>query len=643
MSKVMCNFAHIKLLQLKKMKKAVLLSLTCALAVSCQNNDTLNEKYVLVDEGKENAENMLGFTIASNQTWDMEAQVSVKAQNIPTGFNSELTIYSANPLADTTATIITTTDDVNAMLSFTSPNYLTTLYAGCADKDGNLRVVPFEVKSGVADYSVLTEENTTRAASRRAGEENLPKQSELDWQPSANATDLAEQGWNDQVAIISGAYEPSGLAEDVRKSTYAEYTSVYGDNDVDKLLHTNQSIRAYYYATVGKGGGEVAVTPIGSNGTNNAEMYFGYFYFEKGEAHNVKTVKKYLFNEIYNGTTKFQNGTNKYQLVYYDADGTPSYTFPEGTEIGFFCRCVNVNSFSPSLEWYAEGEANIDRSQFMIAKGMSLGDGKHHDWWQEANHVIMFQRNGKKLIGFEDWISNFNMKDIVLQLKGNVEDFPEMSKPSRTPNHHIYTFAFEDTKNGDYDLNDVVLQVYRGKGWTGGNGLHVKLVALGAMDPLKAYFYDKVTKETIALFGGKELHELFGQSQDAYAFVNTESINYTNVKGNKNLNDFVYRKTNANSLIWESLCAQDFYIVNEKTGQVIHTPRSHNLLGAAPYGLCIPHAWAWPKEKTNITKAYPKFVDFGSAVENNQLDATDWYVKSVEKNTLIYDFGFNVE
>ena len=620
----------------------MVVALVAALTVSCQK-DALNGDNSAIE--KERAEKALGFKIADNQTWNMESEVSVHVANIPAGFVPvELNIYDANPLADTTATIIASTTEVNSTLTFSSPSYLTSLYAGCADKDGNLRVVSFERNTGVADFKNLVLKNQTTAVPRRASA--LKNADELDWERSGNAEDMPEKGWDDQIAVISNAYDISALTYEQSQELYSLYNGWYGSNDVDRLMHFDQSIRSFYYATVGKGGGEISVTPIASGGTNNSKLYFGYYYFEKGQPHNVKTVKKYLFNEIYNGSTDFSNGCKEYKLVYYDAEGTPSYNFPEGTEISFFCRAVNVNNFNYTLEWYAEGEVNIDRSQFMLDHGKNLSDGGSHDWWMEANHVIMFERNGYKMIGFEDWISNFNMKDIVMLLEGNVEDFPALSKPQTLPNHHIYTFAFEDTKNGDYDMNDVVLQVYRGSLWVDGgnkNGLHVRLVALGAKDPLKAYFKDKETGELTPLFGGKELHEAFDQQEGEYEFVNTEKINYTKIKGNKNLEDFVYRKTNANSLIWESLCAQDFYILNMKTNVEMHTPRSQGLLGAAPYGICIPHKWAWPKERVTITKAYPNFVDFATAVESALLDATDWYTKPVDNNTLYYEFGFDVK
>ena len=628
------------------MKKVVVsFSLLMLGLLSCTDFG-LDESAQLQQE-KEYAEQTLGFHIDDNHTWNMETSVNLTVTQYPANFIPvELAVYDANPLADSTATIIAQAEDLNSPLVFDSPSYLHTLYAGCTDADGNMRVMEFSATDAYVDFTAPFYKVVSRARTR-AGE-NFPSIESCEL--SYNAQDLAEQGWRDSVAILSGGSETRVFTNPSRQALYDIYKGLYAnDNDVDRLLHFDQSVRSFYYATVGEGGSEITVTPIGSNGTNNSKLYFGYYYFEKGQTHNVKSVKKYLFNQSYNGATKWTDECQAYKLVYYDADGKPSYTFPEGTEISFFCRAENVNSFNYILEWYAEGENNIDRSMFMIEHGKGVNDGGSHDWWMEANHVIFYERDGKNFIGFEDWISNFNLKDVVLLFEGNVKPFPSQSQTDKFPNHHIYTFAFEDTKNGDFDLNDVVIQAYRGDGYWGKsyqNGVHVRLVALGANDPIRAYFKDSDGTVT-PLFDGKELHEAFGLED--LSFVNTESINFDYSKWNKSntnsnsLHTFISRTDDGKSFIHEALTCKDIYIVNERTRQEVHTPRALNQKGAAPYGICVPHAWAWPKERVAITKAYPNFARYATSIEGGVIDVTDWYVSPTDGKTLIYDFGFDVK
>lgn len=621
--------------------------------VSCSKTAALEEARREVE--KEQSEQTLGFAIAPNQLWNMEVSVNLTVANYPKDFKATaLAVYDANPLTGD-ANIIAETEELNSPLSFECPNHLHSLYVGVTDAEGNMRTVPFKPTDSLVDFTAPYYEVTGKQASTRAGE-GLPNQSELTWEDSFNKINMADKGWNDQVAVISSASETRVFSTPSRADLLEEYNQLYPGNDVDKFLHLDQSIRSFYYATVGAGGSEITVTPIGSNGTNNSNLYFGYYYFDKGQSHEVKKVKKYLFNECYNGATKWTDECQSYKLVYYDANGNPSYTFPEGTEISFFCRGENVNGCPYDLQWYAEGENNLDLSQYMVDNSdkYNINSGGAHDWWMEANHVVFFERNGRNYVGFEDWIDNFNLKDIVMLFEGNVKAFPALSKPNSLPNHHIYTFAFEDTKNGDYDLNDVVIQVYRGQGGTYGhgiNGLHFRLVALGASDPIHAFFYDKNAGQRYELFNGMELHEAFlaeGFKETNGEFVNTEGINFdfskVSSKSDWNINplhSFAGREDG--SLIHEPITVQDVYIVNDKTGQEIHTPRAINLKGTAPYGLCIPHTWAWPKERVSITKAYPNFTRFATSIEGGSIDVTDWYVYPANSQTISYDFGFTVK
>ena len=630
----------------------LLFSLTMvALAfASCSKMDGIQESRQQAEQ--EQAEKTLGFAIHPEQTWNMETKVNLTVTDYPADFTATtLAVYDANPLAGD-ATILAETDALNSPLSFECPNHLRSIYVGVTDAEGNMRVVPVKTTDAYVDFTAPYYQLGTAKAMKRAGE-NLPLQSELDWEDTFNKTHFADKGWDDQIAIISGASETRVFSTPSRADLLQEYNDLYPTNDVDRFLHFDQSVRSFYYATVGAGGSEITVTPIGSNGTNNSNLYFGYYYFDKGQAHEVKKVKKYLFNECYNGATKWTNECQSYKLVYYDADGNPSYTFPEGTEISFFCRGENVNKCPYDLQWYAEGENNIDLSQYMVENGYTEKSGAAHDWWMEANHVIFYERNGRNYVGFEDWISNFNLKDIVMLFEGNVKAFPAMSKPNKQPNHHIYTFAFEDTKNGDFDLNDVVIQVYRGKGNWGNTklGLHFRLVALGASDPIYAFFKDKKTGEVHELFQGMELHEAFkaqGFKETDGEFVNTEDINFNFSKVNKSdwninpLHSFVWRESD-DLLIHETLTTQDVYIVNDRTKQDIHTPRAIDQKGGAPYGVCIPHTWAWPKERVSVTKAYPNFSRFASSIEGGTIDVTDWYVNMADGQTISYNFGFTIE
>ena len=74
----------------------------------------------------------------------------------------------------------------------------------------------------------------------------------------------------------------------------------------------------------------------------------------------------------------------------------------------------------------------------------------------------------------------------------------------------IYTFCFEDTELGDYDLNDVVIKAKR----IDDEQVQYELYACGAYDELYVKNVDSAWENT-------EIHALFGKEPKTY--INTEA------------------------------------------------------------------------------------------------------------------------
>ena len=64
------------------------------------------------------------------------------------------------------------------------------------------------------------------------------------------------------------------------------------------------------------------------------------------------------------------------------------------------------------------------------------------------------------------------------------------------------------------------------------------------------------------------------------------------------------------------------WIKDKTTGAEIHLAG----IGQSPHGILIPTDFKYPKEKTPIYEAYPKFVDWGIKGDNN---AILWYSEPV--------------
>lgn len=603
--------------------RLILLSCVAAAFVSCGHDfDNSNNMAALE---KQNAQKALGVTIDDNQDWMMTSNGVVTISNLPSDIKTDsIFVYDADPFADSTATILYARAYEGQTISLELPSYLKMLYVACKTANGSMRsrsVVP----GGSVDFTAPLFSSVGRRAQTRT-EETLPTASELTWQPTLNATLFANQGWADEYAIIDGGGESVSFTHDEFEHANNSFTNFFHEGDWNnRILYTYDEIRNCMFMTIGEGGGSVTLTPVHKQSAQG--QMFGYYYFEKGDERNVKTVKKYVFSDkIYKVENK-QDGCvqSTYKLIYYDKDGNPSYTFPEGTEIGLFGHITDIKK-DLLVDFYADGELNYDISDYLYNQGI-IRDGnikQGRSEWKTLNHVAYVNRNGVNYVGFEDYI-DFDLNDLVLMIDGNIEPLPDT--PARDFSQgtddkkqwHIFTFAYEDTKNGDYDLNDVVMQVWLQQEYVWGVGnrpcFKVRLVAVGAKDPLTIHYRDAATGEVHNLFDGKEVHEVMGVDGDS--FVNTETINVTKLPECS-----IFRESDYYGLEKVTISRADFYIKNLRTGVEIHTPASQNLIGRAPMAICVPKEWKWSKERVSIVNSYKAFGAYASDMNVNR----DWYL-----------------
>ena len=172
----------------------------------------------------------------------------------------------------------------------------------------------------------------------------------------------------------------------------------------------------------------------------------------------------------------------------------------------------------------------------------------------------------------------------------------------------VWTYAFEDTPLGDYDMNDVVIKVsdfYE----DGEEMLAVTLCCTGASFNLHVYLDDT------ALFGGDEVHDVFGAPRGS--FVNTgrgPDADYVTVYIRKPAG-FDYGTA-------------DFWIESPAVPGGVHISKA----GEDPHGIVVPADWYWPTEYTNIKDAYPNFVEFAKDASTTDPDVIGWYKVTVGSN-----------
>ncbi len=187
---------------------------------------------------------------------------------------------------------------------------------------------------------------------------------------------------------------------------------------------------------------------------------------------------------------------------------------------------------------------------------------------------------------------------------------PETPTPTtREDRPAIWSYAFEDTPLGDYDMNDVVLKVSYAydeeEGKVDYDHLEVTLCCTGATLELKAYLGET------ALFGGEEVHKVLGNV--APNMLNTgagPTVTPVTVTINTPT-DFQFGTA-------------DFWIDSPLVPGGVHIAKQ----GQDPHGVVIPGDWAWPTEYTCIKVAYPNFVEFAKDASTTSEAVKGWYKKT---------------
>ena len=340
-----------------------------------------------------------------------------------------------------------------------------------------------------------------------------------------------------------------------------------------------------------------------------------YFYYT-GEKPNIDEVKKYILvdNAAKSDLIKckeWQDWTNslsdwkdassqitlsgandeniyrgtRFNLVYFGADGNSSgtYTFPKGTKIGF-CIIQNKGGVWNNFVRYSIPSLNPKDNQ--------------------SEYVATFNYGETTFLGFEDWKNgDYDLNDVLFFATGNFTppiDIDPDPKPEPTPQ---WIIACEDLgSTDDYDFNDIVFGISYEAGST-----TAYVTPLAAGGTLKANI----------MFGAQnlgEVHELLGhqaKEDGTYPMINTG-------RGEVGSASKIAVTVPSNFSLGTSMGG--FGVVVEKGDQVvrIYGPET----GKAPQMFLLQGDWEWPKERVGIEVAYPDFSKW-----NGNADDLNWCKK----------------
>ena len=585
------------------------------------NPDPEQGQGVTDEEIKEHAESILGITIPDNQDW-----ISTESGTLTINVTSAVTKVAVMVM------VAQTDEDGEAFNSMTKLNEAETnnqssisLNYDVPKKNEGLYVAFYTEKGcyykKVEGNSVTFDQVTakTRAVTRTVSAPNDTFAiSKID------TSFAAKRGWipDERLYMLSDAdYDRMKIAADpysdeynalVRELVFAYLPQTKHKNNLIQIMAAGYTDDDAYRVTTGEEG-PIVVSPIYKqdgadqygNEVYNSDLY--YYYFNPADMPStadeqvafLKSLPKYKlipFNLCFGA--KEDNVLSKrasFAALYFGDSKTPaigtegSFKFPKGYKIGFMVRAKTVTE-APNKqgELYFDGRLNANINNFGNFNKLNSTDPRA-TWLKINDRVLMCWESG----------TDRDFNDVILEVEGSVEPI----YTTHEFEYNTYTFCFEDTQKGDYDLNDIVIKAKRINETT----VEYSLVACGAYDELCV----RNVKAGV-ITDNVEVHSLFGVG--AKQFVNTES-------GAEKHAAITVQKTVSKSFSFLDAENQPF-IYDLTTNLAIKLSTK----GQDPHGIMIPFDFKYPVEKVCIKDAYKDFNNWGS----NPILSTNWYTKPVE-------------
>ena len=576
------------------------------------------------EEIKEHAESILGFTIPANQDWNSTTSGAVT-----------INVTSAVTKVSVMALVAQTDEDGETYNSMTILNQAetngqssVTLNYDVPQKNEGLYVAFYtandcyykkvEGNSVSFDQAPAKTRATTRTISTPKGPFLIGKiessyAADRGWIPNEKLYMLADDDYaRMQIAVDPYSPEYNALVRDL---VFA-YLPNKAYNNLDKVQAAGYTDDNAYRVTTGEEG-PIVISPIYKNDGGyeeviNSDLY--YYYFKPSDLENatdkvvfLQSLPKYKLipfgSHFVGDKNDVVEKTISYACLYFGDSKTPaletegSFKFPKGYKIGFMVRAkTTAEGKKKQGELYFDGRLNVDinnydktnfKSSFKV-KNLPLNSPRA-TWLKINDRVLMCWESGTD--------TDFN--DILLEVEGSVEPITVAHEFE----YNTYTFCFEDTQKGDYDLNDIVIKAKR----INETKVEYSIVACGAYDELNVRNISAgVIQDNV------EIHSLFGKAPK-------QTINTDNSA--EKLSPITVQKTvSESSSFLDSENQPYIYDVTTK-----HTVKLATK-GQDPHGIMIPFEFKYPTERTCIKDAYKEFNNWGK----NPVNSSNWYTKPVE-------------
>lgn len=609
---------------------------------------------VTAEDIQAHVKSVFGVTFDPNQDWctTQNGKVTISFDNAELKDVEKVQILTVSPFGGDDANGAKSLNESNVSygqsvtLYYDAPKMYNRLYAACTTKSGKYFVKGFNV----GEQNIVFTSNTVSAARTRSEATNfdlqdlvkdLPTPIIVSSCPSFGAQRAATSSkWTSFANEVLYQYAPDGNTD--LRLTIADYEAdyktdlfnmIFKDYLVNKVDNITKIKNSNFYQQnnnypITTGSDPIIMAPVCKNDSiyheiENCDLY--YYYFKdsdlagKTEAQQIQYLKdlpKYRALELWNsinggGVFTMTNNEIKRQTAYalvYWGDDTPtvnattgSYIFPKGYRIGFMLRSVDTKA-NPAHdgqkrdgELYCDGRLNtaINQHGHFASAGLTADDPRMTWFWANDRRYLCCESG-----------SDRDINDIVFEVLGGI-----MVPPPPKVDRNKYTFCFEDTQMGDYDLNDVVIRAYRK------DKTHVvwQVAACGAYDELfiKNINGDIINEDT-------EVHVMFGKP--GKVFINTEKIEPETAW----VEEEVEVPENF-SFLQE---AYQPYIYDKTTNLTVKLA----IAGQDPHAIMVPYEFRYPLERVCVKNAYdPRFNSWGTGAYITDGDTgNEWYLYPVE-------------
>ncbi len=573
---------------------------------------------------KAHTESVFGIPFDSEHTWTAATQQKVIIQYSSAVKEIQILVYAYEPVDSSTVLRVLTsyepTGDGNVTLDVDVPDANMGLFASFITEKG---LYMSKIVNGQASYDEKASSRSRMAKTRTLSynyslpsEDNLritetivPYEASRGWFPEERFYAMSDYT-SQRMAIDDYSDEMKTV---FRAMVFSYFPDGRGFNNLSKVKATGMYNEHMYPFTTGDE--PIIVAPVYKcdgakrygNEVYNSDLYYYYFKDEdlvgKDAVSYIRQLPKYKaipFSKHF-GETEDDNISrrNAFALIYW-GEGVPNentrgtYTFPEGYKIGFIVRATSTTENGKKQgELWADGRFNNEINSYKPCNFRSSKletDGPRAAWLTLNGRLLMCWESGTD--------TDFN--DLILDIEGGIEGIVVIPEQEE----QVYTYCFEDTNMGDYDLNDVVIKAARKNTTT----VEYSVVACGAFDELYIINLNagKITDDV-------EVHSLFGK--EAGMFINTEkdAETFSSVKVSKTVGQsFSLLDPNTQPYIYDK--TTDTYIKISKKGE-------------DPHGIMIPYEFKWPLEKVCVKDAYLEFNSWGQ----NQVTSTDWYKRPIDE------------